>query len=158
MNFPHEVPLSSAHPIIPRHREVERCAEMPRMREFSFLYTLLQPAESRGITQSAERLHLFGSDIVMLLEILHEQTVDFNVTDAIRTLGVLGAQELGRFQFPQQFIVSFIYYSFKLNAFCTDFMTVAHKWRLGTIYRKKKRRYPYYPYFFLYLCLQIKSI
>lgn len=72
MNFLHEVLLSSAHPIIPRHREVERCAKMPRMREFSFLYTLLQPTKSRGITQSAEHLHLFGSDIVMLLEILHE--------------------------------------------------------------------------------------
>ena len=67
------------------------------MREFSFLDTVLQSTKSRGITQSAERLHLFGSDIVMLLEILHEQTVDFNVTDVIRTLGVLGAQELGRF-------------------------------------------------------------
>ena len=33
----------------------------------------------------------------MFLEILHEQTVDFNVTDVIRTLGVLGAQEFGRF-------------------------------------------------------------
>ena len=68
----------------------------------------------------------------MLLEILHEQTDDFNFTDIIRTLGVLGAQELGRFQFSQQFFVCVIYYSFKLNAFCTDFMTVAHRWRLDT--------------------------
>ena len=41
---------------------------MPRMREFSFLYTLLQPTKSRGITQSAECLHLFGGDIVMFLK------------------------------------------------------------------------------------------
>ena len=68
----------------------------------------------------------------MFLEILHEQTVDFNVTDVIRTLGVLGAQELGRFQFTQQLIVCFIYYSFKLNAFCTNFMTVSDGWRLDT--------------------------
>ena len=72
MNFPHELPLSSAHSIIPRHREVERSPKMPWMRELSFLDTVLQPTKSRGITQSAERLHLFGSDIVMLLEILHE--------------------------------------------------------------------------------------
>ena len=70
---------------------------MSRMRQFSFLDTLLQPTKSRGIAQSTKSLHIFGSDVVVILEILHEQTVDFNVTDVIRTLGVLGAQEFGRF-------------------------------------------------------------
>ena len=68
----------------------------------------------------------------MFLEILHEQTDDFNFTDIIRTLGVLGAQELGRFQFPQQFIISLIYYSFKLDAFCTNLMFVTNGRRLDT--------------------------
>ena len=31
MNFPYEFHLSSAHPIVSRNREVERCAKMPRM-------------------------------------------------------------------------------------------------------------------------------
>jgi hypothetical protein len=31
MKFPYEVHLSSTHPIIPRHREVERYAKMPRI-------------------------------------------------------------------------------------------------------------------------------
>ena len=99
---------------------------MSRMRQFSFLDTLLQPTKSRGIAQSTKSLHIFGSDVVVILEILHEQTVDFNVTDVIRTLRIFSTQELCRTQFSQQFIVGFIHYSFKLDAFRTNLMFITN--------------------------------
>ena len=70
MNFPHEVHLLTTHPIIPRNREVERGAKMPRMSQFPFIDTLLQSAESRRVAQTAELFQLFRGDVVVFLEML----------------------------------------------------------------------------------------
>ena len=132
MNFPHEVPLSSAHPIILRHREVERSPKMPWMRELSFLHPVFQSAEGRRIAQSAEQFQFFCSDVIVFLEMLRQDAVYLDVAEFHRTMRVLGAHELGGAQFLQQFLVSLIYHPLELDAFGTDFMPVADGWRLGT--------------------------
>ena len=68
---------------------------MSRMRQFTFLHSVFQPTESRGIAQSAENLQLFGSDVIMLFEMFHQNSINFNLTDIFRTLRILGSQKLG---------------------------------------------------------------
>ena len=132
MNFPYEVPLVAAHSIVSWNREIERCPKVAGMRQCPFLNPLLQPAQSRSIAQSAKLLHFLGRDIVVLLEILHQQTVNFYLADFFRTFRILGTQKLGVTQLFQQLGVGLIHHPFELDTLGADFMPVTDGRRLGT--------------------------
>lgn len=62
------------------------------MRKFSFLYSFLQPTESRGIAQTTEVLHLLRGDVLVFFEIIRQQTVNLDFADIYRALRMLGSK------------------------------------------------------------------
>ena len=95
---------------------------MPRMSQFSFLYAFFQPAEGGVIAQSAEHLHFFGGNVVMVFEIIRQPTVYLNLTDEAGAAGIAASDELGAAQPAEEFLFGGVDNTTELDAFRTDFL------------------------------------